>query len=139
MFASHYIILLQASTFTKEGQSVRVNFAAIYVHIHINRYTHIRIYSCVCKLEVPQDLTSVILLHLWRCVPFWPWSFQSRPSTDVSEHYTCQLFVVPSTAYLLPSCLMCSCTKSGGGGTCHAGCLSSHEVHGVLTHSMSAA
>lgn len=26
-------------------------------------------------LEVPQDLVKVVLHHLWRCIPCWPWCF----------------------------------------------------------------
>jgi len=43
------------------------------------------------NMEVPQDLTTVMLDDLWRCFQFWLWDFQVILGTDVPVHYSCQL------------------------------------------------
>lgn len=46
------------------------------------------------SLQVPQDLGSVILDHLQRCVPFGPWHFQPRLGTDVPVCHASHLVLV---------------------------------------------
>ena len=45
-------------------------------------------------LEVPQNLSSVVFKHLWRCPPSWPWAFQATLIADVLLHYASHLVVV---------------------------------------------
>lgn len=59
-------------------------------------------------MKVPSDLSFVILNHLWRCRPFWHWSFQSILKTDFFIHYSRHLVVAlhacRACLYLTPHC-----------------------------------
>lgn len=67
------------------------HFLLFFNHHNVWLVSHHHLISL--DMEVPQDLCSVILNHVWRCLPFWPWGFQSILGADVPVHYAYHLIV----------------------------------------------